>query len=223
MCALQPDPAAEFNTQSGALGGPRARGRGAEPDDGTLLRSYLAGDSEAFAALVRRHEAWMWMFARAMLSDRDDAMDAVQVALLRTFRFAHTWRGDASVATWLYHIVSRVVLDTRAGRARIPIPVETEDNPVFDEMTAPDNAADAVAERVLQDVVASLPADFRECFVRTELLGFTPAEVAADLGIPVGTVKSRRARAKARLQMALRNADLIGPRSQRSGHVDRFR
>lgn len=180
--------------------------------DGELLQAHLAGDATAFATLVRRHQSWMWMTARAMLGNREDAMDAVQQALVRAFRSAHTWRGDGTVASWLHRIISRVTLDVYASRARVPTPVETEDNPNFPEMMAPDNSELAVAERVLQEVIAALPADQRECFARIDILGFTYAEAAADLGIPEGTVKSRRARAKDRLRMALREPGLVGPR-----------
>lgn len=179
--------------------------------DGELLRAHFAGDATAFATLVRRHQTWMWATARAMLGNREDALDAVQQALIRAFRSAHTWRGDGSVTSWLHRIVARVTLDVYASRARVPTPVETEDNPNFPEMTAPDNSELAVAERVLQEVIAALPADQRECFARIDILGFTYAEAAADLGIPEGTVKSRRARAKDRLRMALREPGLVGP------------
>lgn len=191
---------------------------GAEPPvaddaavDGELLKAHIAGDATAFAMLVRRHERWMWMTARAMLGDRDDAMDAVQQALIRALRSAHTWRGDGSVKSWLRRIVHRVALDLQAARARLPVPVPAEDDPSFEAMTARDDLPDTSAEKVLQEVIAALPLDQRECFVRIDLLGFTYSEVAHDLNIPEGTVKSRRARGKARLVEALREAELVGP------------
>lgn len=82
--------------------------------DGELLRAQLAGDATAFATLIRRHQTWMWATARAMLGNREDALDAVQQALIRAFRSAHTWRGDGSVTSWLYRIVARVTLDVVA-------------------------------------------------------------------------------------------------------------
>lgn len=82
--------------------------------DGELLRAHLAGDATAFATLVRRHQTWMWATARAMLGNREDALDAVQQALIRAFRSAHTWRGDGSVTSWLHRIVARVTLDVYA-------------------------------------------------------------------------------------------------------------
>lgn len=179
--------------------------------DGELLQAHIAGDATAFAMLVRRHERWMWMTARAMLGDRDDAMDAVQQALIRALRSAHTWRGDGSVKSWLRRIVHRVALDLQAARARLPVPVPAEGDPTFEAMTARDDLPDTSAEKVLQEAIAALPLDQRECFVRIDLLGFTYSEAAHDLNIPEGTVKSRRARGKARLVEALREAELVGP------------
>lgn len=184
--------------------------------DGELLQAHLAGDASAFAALVRRHEHWMWTTARAMLGNREDAMDAVQEALIRAFRSAHTWRGDGTVSSWLHRIVSRVALDLQLSRSRLPVPVPAEDDPNFEAMAASDNSQDSSSERVLQEVIAALPLEQRECFVRIDLLGFTYAETAHELKIPEGTVKSRRARGKARLVEALREAGLVGP-SRRSG------
>lgn len=182
-----------------------------EPDDSALLRDYILGDSQAFTVLVRRHQTWMWMNARAMLGNGDDAMDAVQQALIRAFRSAHTWRQDGPVVAWLNRILARVMVDVYAARAKAPTPVETEDNPNFPEMTAPDNSELALAERLLHEVIAGLPKDQRECFARIDVLGFTYAEVAAELGIPEGTVKSRRSRGKDRVREALGKPGLVGP------------
>lgn len=180
--------------------------------DAELLQAHVAGDPTAFATLVRRHQSRMWLAAHLILADRDDAMDAVQMALIRAFRSARTWRGEGSVAGWLHRIVYRVACDLRVSRKRLPTPVEMfGEDAKFAELIQPDNTQTTSAERVVQQVVASLPADQRECFVRVDLLGFTFAEVAADLGLPEGTVKSRRARGKARLVEALRQAGLVGP------------
>lgn len=139
-------------------------------------------------------------------------MDAVQLALIRAFRSAHTWRDDGPVAGWLHRIVSRVALDLQVARARVPTPVPAEGDPKLEALIASDSSEDLSVERVLQEIIAALPSDQRECFVRIDLLGFTYAEVAHDLKIPEGTVKSRRARGKARLVQALGEAGLVGPR-----------
>lgn len=144
-------------------------------------------------------------------------MDAVQLALLRAFRSAHTWRDDGPVAAWLHRIVSRVALDLRAACARLPVPVPAEDDPRFEAMVASDDTEDSSEARALREIIAALPSDQRECFVRIDLLGFTYAQVAHDLRIPEGTVKSRRARGKARLVDALREIGAVGRSGRTAG------
>lgn len=178
-------------------------------DDSELMRATCAGDAGAFADLVRRHQDRLWLTAWCILRNTDDAKDAVQDGLVRALRLAPTWRGDGSVASWMHQIVTRAALDraTRKSKRRT-YPLED----VAPAVTATrDNTADTVEEQVVQAVVAALPPDQRECFVRIDILGFTFAEVAADLGVPLGTVKSRRARGKARVVEALRDAGLVGP------------
>lgn len=192
--------------------GPKGAESSEEPGDSVLMRSHLAGDSLAFPTLVRRHQPWMWAVANAALGSREDAMDAVQLAFMRALHHAHTWREDGPLGAWLHRIVARVVLDTYSTREREPTPIDTEDNQRFEELITADNTEGAASERVVQDVIMSLPVGYREAFVRTSLLGFTTAEVASDLGLPEGTVKSRKARGKVRLVEALRDAGLIGPR-----------
>ncbi|GAA4798935.1 RNA polymerase sigma factor SigM [Actinomycetospora chlora] len=178
-------------------------------DDRALLAAHVAGAPGAFAELVRRHQDRLWRTARAMLRDPDEAADAVQDALLRAFRLAHTFRGDAEVVTWLHTVVTRVVLDRVAARDR------RRTEPIEDVPPGRVAVADPVRgwadEAVVRDVVASLPADQRECFVRIDMIGFAYDEVARELGVSVGTVKSRRARAKVAVAVALREAGFAGP------------
>lgn len=193
-------------------GFPRPRGDSddEQPADSDLLRAHIAGDPQAFAALVHRHQSRLWLTAWAILRNADDAKDAVQDGLVRAFRLSHTWRGDGSVAGWLHRIVWRVAVDHSVAGARRHRRVLALDDVSVEAAASRDNASDAAAERVVQEVVASLPPDQRECFVRIDLLGFTFAEVATELGLAEGTVKSRRARGKARLLAALREANLVG-------------
>lgn len=177
--------------------------------DRQLLADHLAGDPRAFGELARRHSDRLWRAARAILSDPEIAGDALQNALLRAFRLADSFRGDAQVVTWLHTIVTRTALDEVASRSRH----QAED---FDDHAAAlfphrrSDAEDWADQEVVCAVVRDLPADQRECFVRIDLLGFSYAEVAAELELAEGTVKSRRARAKTRLIAALREAGLIG-------------
>ncbi|HZG97539.1 MAG TPA: sigma factor, partial [Nocardioidaceae bacterium] len=74
----------------------------ARADDTALLVRHVDGDPDAFAVLVARHRDRLWAVAMRTLGDPDDAADALQDALLRAFRRAETFRGEAAVTTWLH-------------------------------------------------------------------------------------------------------------------------
>ena len=82
-----------------------------DPDDAELLRRHVAGDDEAFGVLVRLHRDRLWAVALRTLGNPEDAADAVQDALINAFRRASSFRGDASVTTWLHRIVVNACLD----------------------------------------------------------------------------------------------------------------
>lgn len=185
-----------------------------EAPDAELIRAHCAGDPAAFAVLVRRHQSRLWLAAWCVLHNHDDAKDAVQEGLVRAYRRAPTWRGDGTVANWLHQIVTRAALDQAVKQTkRRAYPLDEVPSAAI---AARNNTPDTVEEQVVQAVVAALPPDQRECFVRIDLLGFSFAEVSADLGIPLGTVKSRRARGKARVVEALSEAGLVGPNRGRA-------
>lgn len=186
--------------------------------DDELMRAHISGDPDAFGDLVRRHEQMLWLAAWGPLKSHHDAKDAVQEALIRAFRFAHTWRGDAAVTAWLYRVVSRVAFDHAVARGKRSERESSIEAGGDNHIPVEDNATQAVAEAAVQEVVAELPADQADCFVRVHLFGFTYAETAVDLGLAEGTVKSRAARGKARLVRALRDAGLVGSIRARGEH-----
>ncbi|HZM80697.1 MAG TPA: sigma-70 family RNA polymerase sigma factor, partial [Candidatus Limnocylindrales bacterium] len=79
--------------------------------DSELLLAHAEGDPEAFAQLFRRHRDRLWAVALRTTGDREEAADALQDALIATFRRAGSYRGDAAVTTWLHRIVVNACLD----------------------------------------------------------------------------------------------------------------
>jgi RNA polymerase sigma-70 factor, ECF subfamily len=165
----------------------------AASDDAALLRAHVAGDRDAFGELVRRHRDRLWAVALRTLGDREEAADALQDALLSAYRSAGRFRGDSAVTTWLHRIVVNACLDrVRRRQARPTVPLlETEQSsvPPVDSDTAVDVRA----------ALARLPVEQRVALVLVDVQGYPVAEVAAMLGVPEGTVKSRCARGRARL------------------------
>lgn len=178
--------------------------------DRALLTAHLAGDPQAFDALVRLHQRRMWAVALRTLRDPEEAADAVQDACLSAFRAAASFRGDAKVSTWLHRIVVNASLDRarrRATRPTVPLPEQPPADP-RDRLSERETWLDV--ERAL----GALPDEQRVALVLVELEGLSVAEAAELLQVPEGTVKSRCFRGRARLALQLgqlRNPDAPEP------------
>ncbi|MGW8570520.1 RNA polymerase sigma factor SigM [Streptomyces niveus] len=172
-------------------------------NDQDLLARHVEGDPDAFGELVRRHRDRLWAVALRTLGDREEAADAVQDALVSAFRAAHTFRGQSAVTTWLHRITVNACLDrARKAASRKTSPVD--DTERLEQLLEPYESAEAPAQR--QDLhrqllvaLAKLPADQRAALVLVDMQGYPVAEAAQVLDVPVGTIKSRCARGRARL------------------------
>ncbi|HTW19620.1 MAG TPA: RNA polymerase sigma factor SigM [Mycobacteriales bacterium] len=175
------------------------------PADEELLARHVAGDSDAFTELVHRHRDRLWAVALRTLGNPDDAADALQNALLSAYRGAAGFRGGSAVTTWLHRIVVNACLDLARRRAARP----TE--PLTAEPAGERYARDPVTERETSLAVVAalrtLPAEQAAAVVLVDVEGYSVAEAAEMLDVPTGTVKSRCARARARLAEALSDLD----------------
>ncbi|MGQ0826726.1 MAG: RNA polymerase sigma factor [Actinomycetota bacterium] len=158
-----------------------------------LLVAARDGDREAFAAFAHALEGDLWRYAAAMVG-REEADDVVQDVLVRVWRAAPSYRGDAPARPWVLAITRRACADAvrdmeRARRLRhrlcqaLPPPV----------------GVDVAEFQALLDAVHSLEPDQRAAFVLTQLVGCSYEETAHVCGVPLGTVRSRVARARVRL------------------------
>lgn len=189
-------------------------------DDRELIALRLRGDAEAFGELVRRHRDRLWAVALRTLGDREEAADAVQDALVSAYRSAHTFRGHSAVTTWLHRITVNACLD-RARKAATRRTSPVDDPERLEQLLEPHEAASAPAERndlhrELIRALATLPPDQRAALVLVDMQGYPVAEAAGILDVPVGTVKSRCARGRARLLPLL--AHLRTPPTERGEH-----
>lgn len=181
------------------------REAGVAVTDDELLRRHVGGDSGAFGELVRRHRDRLWAVALRTLGDPDEAADALQDGLVNAFRRAGSYRGDAAVTTWLHRIVVNACIDRvrkAAVRPTVSLPEDPERNLKF-ASPAPDPADQVAVQVDVQAALATLPPDQRAALVLVEMEGMPVADVAELLGCPVGTVKSRCARARAKLVLLL--------------------
>jgi len=171
--------------------------------DRALLAAHVDGDPDAFGLLVGHHRHRLWAVALRTLSDREEAADALQDALLSAYRSAASYRGEAKVTTWLHRVVVNACLDRvrrRQARPTVPLPGQG---------TAGERAdpRDVLTEREtaleVEAALAALPHDQRVAIVLVDVQGLPVSEAAALLGVPNGTVKSRCSRGRARLALSL--------------------
>ena len=173
----------------------------ADREDRRLLAAHVAGDPDAFGALVARAQGRLWALALRTLGDREEAADALQDALLSAYRSADSYRGDARVTTWLHRIVVNACLDRVRRRAvRATVPLEERDTEHADPRDA---LGDRETALVVEAALAALPDDQRLAILLVDVQGLPVADAAAVLGVPTGTVKSRCSRGRARLAVAL--------------------
>lgn len=174
----------------------------ADTDDRDLIRAHVAGHPHAFTELVRRHRDRLWAVALRTMSDRQEAEDALQDALISAFRNAHSYRGEAAVTTWLHRVVVNACLDRIRRRQARPT-VAWGDREVAsrrDEHSATEARLDVRA------ALALLPEGQRAAIVLVDMEEISVAEAATLLGVAEGTVKSRCSRGRAALAVLLRGA-----------------
>jgi RNA polymerase sigma-70 factor (ECF subfamily) len=175
--------------------------------DADLLAQHVAGDHDAFSILVTRHRDRLWAVALRTLGNPDDAADALQDALLSAYRGAAGFRGNSAVTTWLHRIVVNACLDFARRKAVRPTQPLLEDPAT----SAPDTISTHETALAVVAALRTLPTEQAAAVVLVDIEGFSVEEAAAILGVPTGTVKSRCARARARLAQQLYELD---PRRQ---------
>jgi RNA polymerase sigma-70 factor (ECF subfamily) len=182
-------------------------------DETALIRSAQRGDLDAFNRLVLTYQDALFNTALRILGDEDLAADAVQEAFLSAFRSLNGYRGG-SFRAWLLRTVTNACYDELRRKKRRPTtPLEPvgEDE---EELESPRWLADPNAsteaqldqdelEHAIQHCLENLPADFRAVVVLADIQGLDYSEVAVAVRTPLGTVKSRLARARLRLRDCL--------------------
>jgi len=155
-------------------------------DDAALLHRHAEGDPDAFGELVLRHRDRLWAVALRTLGDREEAADALQ---------------DAMVTPWLHRIVVNACIDRARRRAARPtVPLDEQSTSVPDQR---DDMATVDLRGELLAALAALPIEQAAALVLVDVEGRSVEETARMLDVPVGTVKSRCARGRARLAVSL--------------------
>ncbi|HEY3529735.1 MAG TPA: sigma-70 family RNA polymerase sigma factor [Nocardioides sp.] len=159
-------------------------------DEWTRL-AYAArsgADRHALEDFVRATQQDVWRLC-AHLGDRDRADDLAQETYVRVLRSLSAFRGESSVRAWLFRIVRRVVADDIALRQR-------RRRERWESAHSTAQSPDHQGSVALYDLLGCLDAERRAAFVLTQVLGYSYAEAADVCDVPVGTIRSRVARAR---------------------------
>jgi RNA polymerase sigma-70 factor (ECF subfamily) len=183
--------------------------------DAELAERIGAGDQQAFGLLMRRHNQLLYRTARSILRDDAEAEDALQDAYLQAYRAIRQFRGDAKLSTWLTRIVvNEAIARSRKNNRRAGVtalyPGDDYNDPSAEagmeqhQANTPErNAMRSQARDLLEKSLDALPDAFRTVFMLRAVEEMTGEEVAACLGIPEATVRTRFFRARAMLRAAL--------------------
>jgi RNA polymerase sigma-70 factor, ECF subfamily len=171
-----------------------------------------AGDREAVATFIRVTQRDVYRFL-SHLCTRDEAEDLTQETYLRALRALPSFAGRSSARTWLLAIARRVAADQIRRSSARPRTTTVED---WDAVvaTSPAQRRSGFDEGVLlRELVAALETDRRDAFVLTQVLGLDYAAAAEVCGCPVGTIRSRVARAREDLVRAMNAPGARGRRA----------
>ncbi len=175
--------------------------------DGRLLERFMGSDSEAaelaFAAIVDRHGPMVRRICRQMLGNLHDAQDAFQATFFILARKAHAIHTRDSVASWLHGVAYRVCLRARSATSRRRVHECMAATLAGAGASAFDTGENSHWGELLHEELARLPERFRAPILLCDLEDVAYEEAARLLGCPVGTVKSRLARGRARLRVRL--------------------
>jgi RNA polymerase sigma-70 factor (ECF subfamily) len=161
--------------------------------------------SARFEALILPHLDDAYTLARYLLRDEHDAQDVVQDAALRAFRYFDRYR-DGDPRAWFLAIVRNCCFTWRRRHRsdRLTISFDDELTPALTGSSATDAHAIAGSDRAaLERAVGTLPLEFREVIVLREVQDMSYAQIAAVVGVPIGTVMSRLSRARRHLATTL--------------------
>ncbi len=187
----------------------------AEDEYASLVRSAAAGDAEALDRLLTRAQDAASRFSASVCGHADDAEDAMQEALLKTYRYVGSIREPAAFRAWLYRTVRNACLMGRRKQAGEPARLQSLDEvlPGPDGGTRPDApdpgknpeqlADNSRLRQRLREALHTLPGPSRTIVFLRDIEGLSTREVASVMGMSEDNIKTRLHRARAQLQARL--------------------
>lgn len=174
--------------------------------DESLIRQFQNGDMRAYNELVARYKSPLFNFILRYVNDGPTAEDILQETFLRLYRNKHYYKEVAKFSTWIYTIAANLAkteLRRRKRRTVFSINNYTEDNKDYEikdtEQTPVEQVESDNTVSHIKQAIAELPDTFREVIILRDLRGLDYEEISQITDTPLGTVKSRINRGRAKL------------------------
>lgn len=173
-----------------------------------LIKKAQQGDSNAFGELIMAYEKFVFNVACKMFSNQEDAADIAQEALIKAYKNIDKFDFNSSFSTWLYRITTNTCIDEmrkRKGKETYSIDEEDEESGLSIQIkdTSPDASETVIQQETVSEVrraIDKLSDEHKTVIILRDFQDLSYEEVAETLGINVGTVKSRLARARKNLK-----------------------
>lgn len=191
------------------------RAQGLSAEEALFVARLQANEDAAYDELVRTHSASIFHVAYRMLGDTAEASDVVQEIFIKVFRNIGGFKGEASLKTWIFKIAFSEILNRlrwwKRRRRFATISLDDQENNgagpahfVASSSPTPEEVLQSKEqEGAIQEALGKLSKDHRSIIVLRDIEGFSYGEIADVLGVSIGTVKSRLARARSDLKKSL--------------------
>ena len=194
-------------------------------NESALIQDAQKGNLDAFNTLILHYQDSVYNTALRILGDEDQAADAAQEAFISAFKSINSFRGG-SFKAWLMRTVTNACYDElrrQKRRPTTPLEPDTDDGEEMDSprwladpsMTPAQKSEADELEHAIQHCLNNLPLEFKTVVVMADIQGMDYTEVAASVRVPLGTIKSRLARARLRLRECLQGFAELLPTSYR--------
>ena len=180
--------------------------------DDALIRRAAQKDEQAFEQLMLLHQKAVYNICYRMAGNAEDALDLSQEVFLKLWRTLEQYQFDAAFSTWLYRMTQNACIDflRRQKRQQHASLTVSDDEAAGKELSVPDPAPlpeDRVIfnekQEAIRTAMNALPPDFREILELRVVRNLPYEQIAQIMELPVGTVKSRLARARLQLKKRL--------------------
>lgn len=170
-----------------------------------LIARLQARDEAAFEELIRQYEKKVYSLCARMCGNAEDAEEAAQDAFLALWRGIDRFRQESSLSTWIYRLASNACIDLMRRKKKGAGSVSLDDEELFVDAVDPapqphEEAERRETQRLLQEGLLSLPAEYRSILLLREIEGLSYSEISAALDLELGTVKSRISRGRTLLR-----------------------